>query len=362
MCKVYFSCVFFFSSICLFAQLSSKLDSLLRPISNKPGFALLIERDGKVLYQKADGLANITTGKKIDLSSNFRMASVSKQFTAMGILLLQKAHLLSLEDQIGKYLPELPHDIGSHVLIRHLLTHSSGIIDYEELIPKNQKKQILDADVLQLLKHHDTTYFPPGTKFLYSNSGFCLLSLIIERISGESFSSFISKKIFYPLQMNNSYVYENGAAITNRVMGYSADSSGKIIFNDQSVTSATKGDGGIYTSMNDYIKWIHALQQNKFLNLNKIMQRIRVSLKTGIENYYAAGWFETGLHNEILFHSGSTSGFNNYVIEVPKQKFSVIYFSNKADNEKSFKAITGVIKQSGLGDFSEVFKLYNLTN
>lgn len=350
------------SSTLSFAQLSYKMDSLLQTTSDKTGFVLLIEKHGKVLYQKAIGLANISSGKKINEASNFRMASLTKQFTAMGILLLEKSHRLSVEDKIGRYLPGLPEQIGKSVSIKNLLTHSSGIRDYEDLIPATQKQQALDADVLQLLSKKDSVYFLPGSQFRYSNSGFCLLALIIERVSHQSFSSFIQKNIFTPLGMNTSYVYKNGSKIVNRAMGYAKDSTGKIVFSDQSVTSATKGDGGIYTSVTDYLKWIHALQQKTLLNLQDVIERIHFPVSHEAKNFYAAGWFQMGLHKDILFHSGSTCGFNNYVIEVPQQKFSILYFSNLADNSASFRAILRVIKESGLGDFSNVFSLYDLTN
>ena len=275
---------------------------------------------------------------------------------------MQKAHRLSFDDTIGRYLPELPKHVGNRVTIRHLLTHSSGILDYEALIPSDQRKQVLDADVLQLLKEKDSTYFIPGSQFRYSNSGYCLLALIIEKITHLSFSSFIKANIFAPLKMNNSYVYEAGLSISNRAMGYAKDSSGKIIFSDQSTTSATKGDGGIYTSLNDYIKWIHALQQNKLLNLQEVLKNIRFTINQQSGIYYGAGWFQTGLQQKVLFHSGSTCGFNNYVIEVPGNKLSVICFSNLANNFEMFKAVVQVIKENNLGDFTHVLRLYDLTN
>lgn len=343
-------------------QLTRSLDSLLPPLGHQPGYVLLIEKNGKTIYEKTAGLADLKTGRQLTAASNFRMASVTKQFTAMGILLLEKAHKLSFDDSIGRYLPELPENIGSRVLIRHLLTHSSGILDYETLIPDTQQKQVLDADVLQLLKDNDSTYFAPGSQFRYSNSGYCLLALIIERIARQSFSSFVKDNLFVPLKMNNSCVYEAGLNISNRAMGYAKDSAGKIVFSDQSITSATKGDGGVYTSINDYIKWIHALQQNKLLNLRHVLQRIHFSINNQTGAYYGAGWFQMESKPQVFFHSGTTCGFNNYVIEVPDKKLSIVYFSNLADNSTMFKAIVQAIKDSGLGDFSDVFTLYNLTN
>src|SRR6201999_857430 len=126
----------------------------------------------------------------LDSFSNFRMASLTKQFTAMGILLLEKDGALTLDDPIRRWLPQLHAGMCDRVLIRHLLTHSSGLPDYESLIPSTQTRQLSDTDVLHFLQDKDTTWFPPGTKFRYSNTGFCLLALIIEKVSHQSYASF----------------------------------------------------------------------------------------------------------------------------------------------------------------------------
>lgn len=345
-----------------FAQLNTALDNILNEeAANRPGIALMIEENGRIIYQKAEGIANDSTKQVLAVNSNFRMASVSKQFTAMGILLLEKEGKLSINDPIRKYLPELTAVSCNKILVKHLLTHSSGLWDYEALIPANQTTQLSDADVLKLLQTQDSTYFTPGEKFRYSNSGFCLLALIVERVSHQSFASFIKEKIFAPLHMDASAVYEAGKNIQHRAMGYAKDSTGNIFFSDQSVTSATKGDGGVYTSLIDYRKWMHALQQNKLINLTKTMERLRFKIATADNSYYAAGWFSIFSTPEILFHSGSTCGFNNFVIFVPERKLSIVYFSNLADNLLPFKKVVTALKVQGVGDFSNVGTLHELT-
>jgi CubicO group peptidase (beta-lactamase class C family) len=343
------------------AQLSQKLDSFfLRQPGDKPGIALLIEKKGELIYRNTVGLANDSTGEKIDAATNFRLASLTKQFTAMGILLLEQEHKLSFEDPIGNYLPGLPVRIGNRVLIRHLLTHSSGILDYESLIPPGQTVQLLDADVLRLLQGRDSVYFPPGKRFRYSNSGFCLLALIIERVTHQSFSSFIKERIFIPLHMYGSTIYEAGQPIQRRAMGYAKDSTGHIYFSDQSVTSATKGDGGVYTSLDDYNKWIRALQENKLVRLAAALKRLRFPIG-GPQNFYAAGWFVIESSPVVLFHSGGTCGFSTYIIQIPGDEWSITYFSNLADNTAPFADILTILKQDGEADFSQVFGLQDLT-
>jgi len=343
--------------------LNVSLDSFFHTLPpNQPGIALAIRKNGDLIYYNAAGIADLRTTTPLDSNSNFRMASVTKQFTAMGILLLARDSILHLDDPIGRWLPELSRHIGTTVLIRHLLTHSSGLLDYESLIPAGQKTQVLDEDVLKLLSTNDSTYFAPGSKFQYSNSGFCLLALIIERASHQSYAQFIKQRIFTPLHMDSSTVYAAGQYIPHRAMGYAKDSTGAIIPSDQSVTSATKGDGGVYTSLTDYSKWIRALQQNRLINLPATLRRLRFPIANIPGRYYAAGWFITGNSPTILFHSGSTCGFTNFVIQIPGDEWSIVCFSNLADNNTPFREIVKLLKASGMEDLSPALALKDLTN
>jgi CubicO group peptidase (beta-lactamase class C family) len=342
--------------------LTRKLDSFFHTQpTTAPGIALSIEKHGEVIYRNTAGLADLSAKAPLDSLSNFRLASVTKQFTAMGILILEKDRLLSLDDPIGRWLPELPAGIGHKVLIRHLLTHSSGVLDYESLIPPSQTTQVLDADVLSLLTQHDSTYFTPGSRFRYSNSGFCLLALIIERVSHQSFATFIRERIFLPLHMDNSTVYQQGQPIANRAMGYAKDSSGLIIPSDQSITSATKGDGGVYTSLADYSKWTRALQQNLLIKLPTALRNLRFAIAGTPDSYYAAGWFITGSSPVVLFHSGSTCGFTNFVMQIPGDEWSIVCFSNLADNDIPFRKIIQLLRASGLEDLTTAMNLHDLT-
>jgi CubicO group peptidase (beta-lactamase class C family) len=344
--------------------LTSRLDSFFQHQSaSQPGFVLSIEKNSEVLYRNAAGIAeNLTrTRKPLDSTTNFRLASVTKQFTAMAILLLERTGTLSIDDPLGRWLPELPPRIGRTILIRHLLTHSSGLLDYESLIPESQTTQLLDADVLRLLSTHDSTLFTPGARFRYSNSGFCLLALIIERASRSSYTSFIETNIFHPLHMDSSAVYIPGTPIPRRAMGCAPDSAGHIYPNDQSITSATKGDGGIYTSLADYAKWTRALQQNRLINLPQTLKRLRFPITGAPGSFYAAGWFETLGPPLLLFHSGSTCGFTNFVVQLPADELSIVFFSNLADNQKPFQTIARILKDSNFADLSPIFQLHDLT-
>ncbi|HVU55035.1 MAG TPA: serine hydrolase domain-containing protein [Puia sp.] len=358
------------------SRLTLRLDSVFHSYpADSPGFVLSIEKKGEVLYRNAVGrtrmyvAARVTPDQPLDSLTNFRMASVTKQFTAMGIFLLEKEGRLSFDDPIGRWLPELPTRVGQQVMIRHLLTHTSGILDYEPLayehdsiFPSPILRQVLDSNVLHLLSTHDSLYFMPGSKFQYSNSGFCLLALIIERVSHQPFASFLKERVFLPLHMDHSIVYEEGQSIDHRAMGFARDSAGRIFPSDQSLTSATKGDGGVYTSVSDYSKWIKALQDNRLILLGSTLRRLRKPIGKVQKDYYAGGWFMTGDSPLILFHSGSTCGFSNFVIQLPGDEWSIFYFSNIADNSKPFRDIVRILQQEGVGDFSPVFRLHDMTN
>ena len=340
--------------------LIARLDSFLHTLpTTQPGIALSISKNGEPIYRNTAGIADISTGTPLDTQTNFRMASLTKQFTAMAILLLEKDGALTVDDPIGRWLPELPPHIGQTVRIRYLLTHASGILDYESLIPAGQTTQVLDADVLRLLSAHDSTYFPPGARFQYSNSGFCLLALITERASHKPYARFIKERLFLPLHMDSSTVYEAGQPIPHRAMGYARDSAGHMLPSDQSVTSATKGDGGVYTSLSDYAKWINALQHNTLIPLAATLRRLRFPI--GPNSFYAAGWFLRTDSPQLLFHSGSTCGFQNFVIQLPGDNWSITYFSNIADNIAPFATILHLLQQSGYPDLSSVFHLHDLT-
>ena len=345
------------------AQLPERLDSVMRATMqpNRPGAALVIEIDGKLVYRKGYGLANVRTKSLITPKTNFRMASVSKQFTAMGILLLEKDRRLSIDDPLIKFFPEFNGEVARKVKVRNLLTHSSGILDYESVMNPGQQKQLLDADVLTLLKDRDSLYFEPGSQFRYSNSGYCLLALIIERVSGQSFASYIQQHIFQPLQMTQSIVYEAGKPIPNRAMGYARGTNGALVFSDQSVTSATKGDGGVYTSLTDYQTWSHALQAGTLLDLRAALIRTGLAIPSAPASSYGAGWFFRQPTQPILFHSGSTCGFNNYVVMIPAKRFLMAYFSNRATNKASAEAIMKILADAGYRDVADMLPLDDLT-
>jgi CubicO group peptidase (beta-lactamase class C family) len=309
----------------------SEIDALMRRYEGDvPGASLLVVGDGQPLIRRSWGMSNLETHTAATPQTSYRLASVTKQFTAAAILLLAEDNKLSLADRVRKWFPSLPPALDS-VTITHLLTHTSGIVDYEDVIPAGTTAQVHDADVLRLLQSRDSTYFKPGTSYQYSNSGYALLALIVERASGKTFATFLRERIFQPLGMTGSLAYENGiSTVPNRAFGYTLKNK-TWTRKDQSVTSAVLGDGGIYSSIDDMMKWDAALYDSRLLSDES--RRLAFAPHTATDKddvRYGFGWRITG---ETIWHSGETSGFRNVIVRYPGRKLTVVMLTNRDDPE-----------------------------
>ncbi|MCV7402171.1 beta-lactamase family protein [Mycobacterium fragae] len=295
-----------------------------------PGAAVLVLRDGEPIVRAGYGLAELETNTPATPETNYRLASVTKQFTAASILLLAEDGRLSLDDRVREWLPSLPK-ADETVLIRHLLTHTSGLIDYEDLIPENVTAQLHDADVLRLLETQDRTHFRPGTGYRYSNSGYALLALIVERASGKTFAMFLRERIFQPLGMKNTVAHQKGiSTVNNRAFGYTEE-AGCWNQTDQDQTSAVLGDGGIYSSIDDLAKWDAALYDERLLRPSSLQAAFTPATHTdNPEIEYGYGWRITG---ETLWHSGETVGFRNVIVRYPKRHITVVVLTNRNEPE-----------------------------
>jgi CubicO group peptidase (beta-lactamase class C family) len=309
------------------ADIDARIDELMRPYTGQvPGASVVVVQNGSVVFRGAYGMADLKARIPATPATDYRLASMTKPFTAAAILLLAQDKRLSLDDPVSKWLPTLPA-AASAVTVRHLLTHTSGLIDYEELIPPAASAQVHDADVLRLLESQERTYFAPGTAYRYSNSGYALLALIVERASGEDFATFLRRRIFEPLGMQSSVAYQAGVSvIPQRAYGYSA-SGRSWLRTDQSLTSAVLGDGGIYSSVEDLAKWDAALYDSRLLSTDSLRQAFSPATATDDPAVrYGLGWRITG---ESLWHSGETIGFRNVIVRFPRRHFTVIVLSNR---------------------------------
>jgi CubicO group peptidase (beta-lactamase class C family) len=304
-----------------------EVDALMRNYAgNVPGAAVLVLRDGQPVVRASYGLADLETDTPATPETNYRLASVTKQFTAASILLLAEDGRLKLDDRGHKWLPSLPK-AAQTVTIRHLLTHTSGLIDYEDVIPEIFAAQLHDADVLRLLETQDRTYFRPGTGYRYSNSGYAMLALIVQRASGKTFATFLRERIFQPLGMNNTVAYEEGiSTVNNRAFGYTEE-AGRWNRTDQCQASAVLGDGGIYSSIDDLAKWDAALYDGRLLHPSSLRAAFTPATHTDDpEIEYGYGWRITG---ETLWHSGETVGFRNVIVRYPKRHMTVVVLTNR---------------------------------
>jgi CubicO group peptidase (beta-lactamase class C family) len=297
-----------------------------------PGASVMVIRDGAVLYKKAFGLANLEERTPATTATNYRLASVTKQFTAMAIMILSDRKLLSYDDSLAKFFPDFP-PYGKQITIRRLLTHTSGMLAYEDLIPQGTILPLKDRDVLNLLAGQGHTYFAPGAEYRYSNSGYAHLALIVEAVSGMPFAQFLRKNIFEPLNMNASVAYEQGiSTVARRAFGYTA--TGKSFeATDQSITSSVLGDGGIYSSVEDLYKWDQALYGEKLVCAGSLEQAFTPErLNDGRATGYGFGW-EIGKYRELrtVRHSGHTVGFSTAIARFPEQRFTVIVLVNRSE-------------------------------
>ena len=314
-------------------SMQASVDTLMRDYTGDvPGAAVLVLRDGQPLVRRGYGLADLETGTPVTPDTNFRLASVSKQFTAAAILLLAQDGKLSLDDPVRRWLPSLPASDDA-ITVRHLLTHASGLIDYEDLMAPDATEQVHDVDVLHLLEKEDRLYFAPGTGYRYSNGAYALLALIVGKASGQDFATFLHKRIFKPLGMDGSVAYEQGiSTVANRAYGHSLV-DGRWVRTDQSSTSAVLGDGGIYSSIDDLARWDAALYDDRLLP--DAMRADAFTLHNPIHDEvdvdgYGYGW---RIHGETLWHSGETIGGRNVIIRWPQRHLTVVVLTNRNDPE-----------------------------
>ena len=302
-----------------------------------PGAAVMVIRNGKPILAKGYGLADLEKKIPCTTDTNFRLASLTKQFTAMAVLILVEQGRFSLEDRLPKFFPEFPQ-YGKTITIRHLLTHRSGLLDYEDHIPQGTTIPLSDRDVLFILQRQSKTDFLPGPQFHYSNSAYALLALLVENVSGRTFPASLKERIFEPLGMTNTAAYVAGLSfVPNRAYGYASGRSGWEL-SDQSLTSAVLGDGGIYSSAADLFKWDQALYTEKLVSRKMLSDAFAAhSSQSDFKGSgYGYGWYVGKLRDaEHVWHYGSTCGFSTRIERFPGKKLSVIVLANRRDTSIS---------------------------
>jgi CubicO group peptidase (beta-lactamase class C family) len=340
----------------------SQVDSIFSQLADgrSPGVAVLVRKDGKTILQRGYGVRDLRTLAPIDGKTDFRLASFTKQFTAMAVMLLVRDGKLHYDDRLTQFFPDFP-DYGRAVTLRHLLTHTSGLPDYEALMdagPWTEDRQIQDEEVLALLKRQPTPKFAAGMNWAYSNSGYVLLGLIVAKVSGVAYGDFLRQRIFQPLHMNHTLVYIKGrSSVPNRAFGHTKQ-AGAFLETDQSSTSATLGDGGVYSNLEDLAKWDQALADHTLLGeaeMEPALTAVRLNdgsetrwpstpgddnLNPGKPVAYGFGWFLGSYAGRArMWHSGSTRGFSTVIERFTAEKLTIIVLCNRTDLDASRLAL-----------------------
>lgn len=324
--------------VCGLSDRGKEIDRLFKEWDrpDSPGCVLGVIQDGKMVYERGYGMANLEHNIPITSDSVFRICSVSKQFTAMCIAILSEKRLLSLDDGIRKYVPELP-EYTEQITIRQLIHQVSGIRDYTFLfilsvLTMNQRifDNIMKDDVLEMLARQKKLVFTPGDRYEYSNSNYFLLGLIVERVSGKSLRTFADESIFKPLGMQNTHYHDDSKMIvTNRAYGYAPkdDDGYELSISNCEVV----GDGCVFTTINDLLLWDSNFYNNTLPGGNNLIATIETGgrLNDGDSHNYAFGLYRSKYKGlTCLDHGGSWVGFVAYMRRFPEQKFSVIVLGN----------------------------------
>jgi CubicO group peptidase (beta-lactamase class C family) len=341
----------------------------------EPGLAVLVRRNGRTVFEGGYGVRDLRTRAPIDSRTRFRLASVTKQMTAATIMTLVRDGRLRYDKTLTQALPGFPV-YGSAVTIRHLLTHTGGLPDYEQLMENAEKekgpiwtpeRQIRDDEVLALLEKETHGLFAPGTSWAYSNSGYVVLGLVAARAAGKPFGDVLRERVFAPLRMTRTLAYEKGRnEVPDRAYGHTKDATG-FSETDQSSTSATLGDGGVYSCLEDLAKWDEALRTNALLSKTEMTPALTpVRLADGSEPFwpkgdengdnlfpdrpvaYGFGWFlDPWKGRPRAWHHGETMGFRSIVERFPEDGVSVIVLANRDDLD--LKALALEIADAELG-------------
>ena len=313
---------------------TAAIEALFAPFDegSSPGVAVAVVKDGQVAFMDGFGLADLETGAPIDARSQFRLASVSKQFVGTAILLLAEDGVLDYDDPITRYLPELSR-IGEGITIRQLLQHTGGLPDYyEALTAATGDEWPTNEDAVEFFADWGEPLFPPGERWEYSNPGYEMLAAIVARATEMPFSAFMDERIFEPLGMKNTLVFdERDPEIPYRAFGYSKGEGGAFILDDEDPLNFLTGSGGIYSTVEDLVLWDQALYGDDLVPTSTLGLAFAPAVFNSGETYpYGFGW---GVGSDpslgvVQRHSGGWVGFSTFISRYPDAGFSVILLSN----------------------------------
>lgn len=331
----------------LFSQTKQTIDSeaitdrLYQHASDDtPGMAVGIVKDGKIIYENYLGYANLEHQIAVDKNTRFNIASNAKQYTALCILKLKEGGKINLEDDLRKYLPGLYPDIQEKITISNLLTHTSGVRDYCDLLALTGKtwwKQFIDnGDVMELLLKQKDLNFKPGTEYLYSNSNYILLTEIIKNVTGQDFSEY-AKNMFEGLDISSTQFLTNYmSVIPHKARPYGNWGA----WREEPTITEVHGDGALFTTLRDQLKWEQIIQLNDGEYLSqKLITESQSPLESSIENSYGYGLeFGTFMGRDYSYHNGSTSAYNATFLRFPVENTSIVVMSNNRSVPSNYLA------------------------
>ncbi len=326
-------------------RVSHKLDSLLRRINKRHDFhgSLLVAKNGKIVYNNQVGYADFKNKERLNEASVFQLASVSKQFTAAAIMLLYERNQLQLTDTVNNYFPAFPY---KNVTIKNLLNHTAGLPKYFWVAEHKweQEKAPTNSEMMALLESSNVQrYFKPGRNFDYSNTGYFVLASIVEKVSGTSFSAFVKKNIFDPLEMKNSFVYsfENDSIKSNQLDGYRLYRGWRHLIIKGTVNDAIVGDKNVYATSEDLFKWILGLNSGKLLSKESVdLMYAKGETVYGRKVPYGFGFRIGSKGQKTIYHHGKWNGFSTGLTQYLEDDLVVIVLEHT-----SYNAMTSLNKK-----------------
>ena len=327
---VVFLCLFLATALCG-QDVRTRADEYFTHLAKLQRFSgtVLLAKDGQILLSKGYGMANHEWDIPNAPQTKFRLGSITKQFTAMAIMQLEERGLLKVDDPVTKYVPDYPKATGDKITIHHLLTHTSGIPNFTSF-PEYQKTMMSPSPAEKTLERFKDKPldFTPGEKFNYSNSGYVLLGLIVEKVSGKPYDTFLQENIFGPLGMKNTGYERWDVVLKNRASGYDLSPRGLVnsAYLDMTIPG---GAGALYSTVEDLYLWDQALYTEKLVK-NATMERIVKSwITAGPMGSYGYGWaVNTVANHKIVAHGGGINGFQTLIARFPEERGTFIFLRN----------------------------------
>ncbi len=311
-------------------NLESEIDSLLNEkySANSTGGVYLISKGGEEIYKKAFGLSNLELNIPMKTNNVFEIGSITKQFTAISIMILMEKGKIDVNHALSTYIPNYPK--GDIITIHHLLTHTSGISDFTKVkgLNKIAKEDLTTEEMVSFFKNAPME-FQPGEQFQYNNAGYILLGYVIELISGKSYESFVTEEIFEKLNMNNSYYASHQSIIPNRASGYN-EQNNRLVNRRYISFSVPFSSGSIMSTVDDMLKWQEGIKNFLLISLESTKKVFNnYSLLDGSQTNYGYGWHLKSLNDLRSYeHGGAIFGFKSMGVYLPDNDIYVIALTN----------------------------------